>query len=347
MGDLSKPTASHGETSRGSDRYLNPGETSHYGHSNGSTSGSSRKQMKGPDPKAQQLAQIIQEAKMGMQSKTANNGVTYALIGSSGCGKSTLIRKVFIDYLYDGPYAEKDYIITVYTLSKTSDALQHMSKDILVDGNGVDVDAINLDYKTNQEYGKKFNIVNILDDCIHIRHEKMVERMFLIMRNSNITSVVSLQYGKLIPPSIRTSVYFSFCMRQNSPEAIEVMVRGWVGGFLPGNNIHEKIQFYYQWTKEKGFFLLDNMNCRCWQVDGDYTCTELFIQNNISSSAAREEGVDGSDYIKSSSDDLGDEASLASVLDDGGGIKKELKVTECHRRHKSDAALSYPSSKSR
>lgn len=224
---------------------------------------------------------ILYEAKMSMQSKEANNGVTYALIGSSGCGKSTLIRKVFIDYLYDGELADKEYIVLVYTLSKTSDALQGLSKNILIDGNGVDVDHINNDYKTNQAYDKIYNYVNILDDCIHIRHEKMIEQMFLIMRNSNITSVVSLQYGKLIPPSIRTSVYFSFCMRQNSPEAIEVMVRGWVGGFLAGRSIREKVRIYYKWTKDKGFFLLDNLNCRCWQVDVDYNCVELFIQELI------------------------------------------------------------------
>lgn len=242
------------------------------------------KKNKGPDPKAAQLANIINEAKKSMQCKGSDNGVTYALIGSSGCGKTSLIRKVFIDYLYEGPLADKEYVTTIYTLSKTSDALQGLPKTVLVDGNGVDVDNINMDYKTNQEYGKKYNIVNILDDCIHIRHEKMIEQMFLIMRNSNITSVVSLQYGKLIPPSIRTSTYFTFCMRQNSPEAIEVMVRGWVGGFVPGKNMREKIRFYYKWTRVRGFFLLDNLNCRCWQVDENYNCVELFMQEVVEES---------------------------------------------------------------
>jgi len=275
-------------THKGSDRYLGREETSHYekssakqSDSSSSGSGGKKKVEKGPDPKARQLASILYEAKMSMQSKTADNGVTYALIGSSGCGKSTLIRKVFIDYLYDGELADKEYIVTVYTLSKTSDALQGLSKNILIDGNGVDVDQINNDYKTNNVYGKIYNYVNILDDCIHIRHEKMIEQMFLIMRNSNITSVVSLQYGKLIPPSIRTSVYFSFYMRQNSPEAIEVMVRGWVGGFIAGSSIREKVRFYPPINKDKGLFLLDNINCRCWQVDGDYNCVELFIQELI------------------------------------------------------------------
>lgn len=278
------PKRSRDEISKGSDRYLTHGNSSHCEKNNEEQCDSSKKdgkkkKEKGPDPKARQLATILYESKMSMQSKTEDNGVTYALIGSSGCGKSTLIRKVFIDYLYDGELADKEYIVLVYTLSKTSDALQGLSKNILVDGNGVDVDHINNDYKTNQKYNKIYNYVNILDDCIHIRHEKMIEQMFLIMRNSNITSVVSLQYGKLIPPSIRTSVYFSFCMRQNSPEAIEVMVRGWVGGFLQGQSIREKVRFYYRWTKEKGFFLLDNINCRCWQVDGDYNCIELFISD--------------------------------------------------------------------
>ena len=320
MDDRGKQASSRDEKGRVSDRYLSREEISHYGRSSELRGDSSSSSKKGPDPKAAQLAGIIQEAKMGMQSKKENNGVTYALIGSSGCGKSTLIRKVFLDYLYVGPYAEKDYVVTVYTLSKTSDALQHLPKDVLIDGNGVDVDAINLDYKTNQEYDKHYNIVNILDDCIHIRHEKMIEQMFLIMRNSNITSVVSLQYGKLIPPSIRTSVYFSFCMRQNSPEAIEVMVRGWVGGFIPGNNIQEKVRFYYRWTKDKGFFLFDNINCRCWQVDGEYVCTELFITQNTTT--VEDDGSNENDNLM-----IGEEEKEEGQEEEEGGIiPKKKKV---------------------
>jgi hypothetical protein len=205
-----------------------------------------------------------------MQSKTKQNGVTYAFLGSSGCGKSTLLREVFIDQLYNGPLADKEYIIMLMTKSPWADPLQGMPKKILVDGNGIDGDAINLLYQMNVSYNKRYNFVVLVDDVIHVRHNQMLENMFLTMRNTNITSLVSIQYAKLLPPSIRTSVYFSFCMKQNNRDAIEVIVRGWVGAYLPGKRIQEKMDYYQEWTEHHQFFLLDNSN---------YDCQELFIQS--------------------------------------------------------------------
>lgn len=205
-------------------------------------------------------------------SNGKNNGCTYALVGSSGAGKSTLLRKVFFEDIYSD---FKTYLVTVFTESPQSDALQGLEKlKILVDKNGLDEDLINLMYKFNRKFDKIFNFVCVLDDCIHLRYMKQIEKMFLIMRNTNITSVVSLQYPKLIPPSIRTSVYFVFCMRLNFRDSIEQFVRGFLWGYLEGRNIEEKILFYQQWTEDYQFFLLDNLNHKCYKVDKDYNCVE-------------------------------------------------------------------------
>jgi hypothetical protein len=107
----------------------------------------------------------------------------------------------------------------------------------------------------------------------------MVERMFLIMRNSNITSIVSLQHAKLLTPSIRNSIYFAVCMGFNGEEGVEICVRTWLNGYLPGKNLNEKIYAYQEWAQEgHRFFLLDNLNHRCYKVDEQYMCEELFLQ---------------------------------------------------------------------
>lgn len=217
-----------------------------------------------------------------MQSKKIDNGTTWAVIGSSGCGKSTMVKKIHLTDLYQSETKdkEKEYIRVVFTESALSDAFDDLPKDVMVDKHGVDPDMINFCYNMNLKYDKKYNFVLVLDDCIHIRYQKMIEKMFLIMRNMNITSIVSLQYPKLIPPSIRSSVYFTFCMSMNNMEVIETVVRGWMAGYLEGQTIRQKMDTYRAWTESGGghrFYMIDNLNHRCFKVDEHYMCEELFM----------------------------------------------------------------------
>lgn len=256
-----------------------------------------------------------------MQSATSKNGITVAIMGGSGRGKSTLLRKIFIDKLYG---ISKEYIVQIFTESASSDALQNMPKDVIVDGMGVDQDTINFCYKTNQEYDKRYNFVIILDDCIHIRFAKMIERMFLIMRNSNITSVVSLQHPKHIPVSIRNSIYFAICMGFNGGDGAEICVRNWIGGYLPGNTISEKIYHYQEWAHEgHRFFLLDNLNHKCYKVDENYHCEELFLQKRCPSSSSRKRKYenDDDDEMMSNSDEEKEEESLYCINDNDDDYK--------------------------
>jgi hypothetical protein len=222
------------------------------------------------------LAQVILEGKQEMQSDKSKNGVTYAIIGSSGCGKSTMIRKVLLEQVYD----DKKFMVQIFTESAKSDAFKELGKDVLVDSKGLDVDNINFCYHMNEEYDKDYNFVIILDDVIKIKYVDLVERMFLTMRNTNITSVVSLQYPYLIPKSIRTSVYFTFLFHMNNDEAVEAVVRGWLSSYLPGKNIREKMKFYLTWTlgpDKQGhqFFVRDNLNHKIYKCDTEYRCNEL------------------------------------------------------------------------
>ncbi len=232
----------------------------------------------GSDGKDYFLGEVLRHNKKIMQSEEKNNGVTMIMMGSSGCGKSTVIKKILLEECYDGDKKDKDYIVAIYTQSAKSDAFDNLSKDIIIDKSGLDEEVIRLAYQTNMKYDKKYNFVFILDDVIHIRYKKQLEQMFLTMRNLNITSIVSLQYPKLIPPSIRISVYFTFCFCMNNQEGIEQIVRGWLAGYLTGTSIREKMQSYREWTEGangKRFYLLDNLNHSCYQVDEKYSCKKL------------------------------------------------------------------------
>ena len=229
------------------------------------------------------MVDVISQGKQKLQSSEKKNGVTFAFIGSSGCGKSTLIRKVFIDQIFTVRAKEddkKEFIIQVFTESSKSDAFDGLAKDknILMDCKGLDENNINWCYHMNEKYDKKYNFMIILDDVLDIQYKKLVRRMFLIMRNTNISSLVSLQYPNLIPKSVRTSVYFTVLFFLNTDEGIELAVRGWLSAYLPGKNIKEKILHYRGWTQgEEGhqMFLLDNLNHKCYYVNNEYGCKEI------------------------------------------------------------------------
>ena len=231
-----------------------------------------------------------------MQNPEKRNGCTFAIIGSSGCGKSHLLKNVFLDnvYLDDNdklkfglntynPTTKKQkYIIILFTTSAKSDAFEERkvikNKKFIVDKRGVDEDIINYCYNINLKADKKYRFVVILDDCIHIRYQKMIERMFLTMRNMNISSIISLQYAKLIQPAIRTSVYFTFLFCQNSEEGIEIAVRSWLSCYLAGNTTKAKMETFRLWTNSgEGhcFYMLDNLNHTCFKVNENYECEQL------------------------------------------------------------------------
>ena len=256
------------------------------------------------------LHEILIEAKEQMNSDEKKNGVTFAMMGSSGCGKSTVIKDVFIDKVFGKEATksrgERQFIIQIMTQSAKSDAFKKLKKDVLVDAKGLDEDNINFCYHMNENYDKKYNFMFILDDVLDIRHKDLLQRMFLTMRNTNISSMVSLQYPKLIPPSIRTSVYFALFFMFNNDEAIEIAVRGWLARYFPGKTIKEKIGYYHEWVSGAdghNFFLVDNLGHKAYRVDAstpEYMTFEmrpLSTQEQVfhSASSYSRKDVDGGD----------------------------------------------------
>jgi ABC-type cobalamin/Fe3+-siderophores transport system ATPase subunit len=237
------------------------------------------------------MAKLIVEAKKSLQDEnnSQKNGSTFALFGSSGSGKTSLLANVF----FEGVYKPKsDYIITVFTESLYSNALQKIRNypEIIVDSAGFDADMVKWMYQMNYEHNKKYNFVICLDDVINVKTLPVVHNAFLTYRNMNITSIVSLQYLKLCPLSVRGSIYFTLLMCGNSHEVIEPIVKAYMMMYLPATmQMSEKIIAYDHLTKNYCFFLFDNLNRKCYYVDGsDYTCREMGVfdkgENDVASS---------------------------------------------------------------
>jgi hypothetical protein len=227
------------------------------------------------------LADLVRQQKRDLQGDSGENknGITVVVVGSSGCGKSTMIKTIFLEDVYS---AHSKFLTTLFTNSQKSDALKKLDKNIIICGAGVDEDYIRWCFQMNNEYDKRYNFVTMLDDVIDFRHSLLVNQMFLIMRNTNMTSFCSLQYPNHIPPAIRISAYFTFCFSSNNQQGIEMCVRYYLAGYLPGGTIRQKMDAYREWTeggegKGRGhrFFMLDNLNHTCFRIDENYMCYKM------------------------------------------------------------------------
>jgi hypothetical protein len=227
------------------------------------------------------LADLLREAKGELQSGDKKNGVTYALFGASNSGKSTLLRKIFIDDLYkntQGMRDEDEWIMTLFTGSKYADPLvgaKDTNEDLMVDNLGLNADLYQWMYNMNYTYDKRYNFVVLIDDIITVKNYAVVFQAFLTYRNMNITSVVSLQYLKLCPLPVRSSLYFCFLLPINSNEGIEQLVRGYLAMYLPGEGLQDKINQYKILCKDHCFFLMDNLRHKCFYVDNEYYAREV------------------------------------------------------------------------
>lgn len=229
------------------------------------------------------LGDVIRAAKVKMQEDNTEkrNGVTYALFGGSGSGKSTLLRKVFIDDVYSNQRIQKkedEYIPLFFTESKYADPLQGLqadSDDVVLSPCGVNPELYEWMYTMNYTYKKKYNFVVMVDDCIGIKSIPIIYKAFLTFRNMNITSVVSLQYLKLCPLSIRSSLYFVFLLSSINNDAVRQIVEAYMYMYLPGANIPEKMYLYSIMTRDHSFFMLDNLTHHCYYVTNDYVAYEI------------------------------------------------------------------------
>lgn len=230
------------------------------------------------------LALILREAKSNLQvdNQEKRNGVTYALFGASGSGKSTLLRKVFIDDVYSNRTIVKktdEYLPLFFTESKYADPLKGLRGDpnasVILDACGVNEDLYKWMYMMNYTYEKKYNFVVMVDDVITVKSIPVIFKAFLTYRNMNITSVVSLQYLKLCPLSIRTSLYFVFLLSTSNNDAIKQFVEAYMYMYLPGKNIPEKMNLFFEMTRDYCFFMIDNLRHKCFYVTGDYIAYEM------------------------------------------------------------------------
>lgn len=179
-------------------------------------------------------------------------GNTTILIGSSKKGKTTLIM-----YLYRKYYNSKKIISFLFAPHVHSKAYKSNNNLLKCsEFNKQCEKLIRLQKYINSKCENKYEFMNILDDTLNIRYNGLLNDMILTYRNSNISSIISLQYSNLFSKAIRSNanniIFFGF----NTDEAIEVVINSFLKSYffrLGCKTMNENIELYKKMTKDHGF----------------------------------------------------------------------------------------------
>lgn len=150
-------------------------------------------------------------------------GNTILLVASSKRGKSTIMREI-----YDKHYKDNKNIIPIL-ISPSS----HIGIFKDIDSRVIKINKFNNDtvqlikdlaYIQNKT-DNAYEFLIMIDDCIDVRFNKILNNLILVLRNSNFSTIISLQYDKLLSKQARSSVNNIICGGLNTDEAIESLLK--------------------------------------------------------------------------------------------------------------------------
>lgn len=179
-------------------------------------------------------------------------GNTTFLIGSSKRGKSTLLM-----YIYDNYY--KNSISTLFSINSH---IKLYKRKNLINCNKFNDKCATLIKKMkyiNHKCDNKYEFTLLFDDITNIRYNNLVNELILTYRNSNISSIVSLQYPNLLSKQARGSINNLLFFGLNNDESIVVALNSFLKSKfsqLGYKKEVDQINLYRQLTNDHQFIYL-------------------------------------------------------------------------------------------
>lgn len=184
-----------------------------------------------------------------------DTGNTIFIIGSSKMGKSTCMMHLYRKY-----FDKKNFISMLFSKSKHIDVYKDNNRLMKCDTfNNDSAKLINLEKFINSKTRNKYNFMNMLDDIVDVKFNKLLNEMIMTYRNSNISCIVSMQYAKLLAKNARTNINNIILFGFNTDESIEDIIKTYLKGYfgkLGLKSMDEKINFYRKVCENHGFIYL-------------------------------------------------------------------------------------------
>lgn len=186
-----------------------------------------------------------------------NTGNTTALIASSKAGKSTMLMEMFRKY-----YDSSDMITTLFSVNSQIDLYRKAGKNLLrynrFDDNAQKM--IRASKLINTRTKNKYQFCFLFDDVLNAKNSTLFNNLICTYRNSNISTIICLQYTYLLSKSNRCNINNVLLGRLNSDESVEDVVKTFLASFLNKMGIlkmRDMIAFYKKATEDHGFIYIN------------------------------------------------------------------------------------------
>lgn len=182
-------------------------------------------------------------------------GNTTFILGSSKMGKTTALMKI-----YDQYYSGNDFVSTLWTANPQI-KLYIGHKNLLKSGiwNKQSEEVIMAQKKIQTGTNNKYKFCNIFDDVINVRNNTLLDNLILTYRNSDMSSIISLQYSNLMSKCSRANCNNILAFGFITDESIVVVIKTFLTGYLRKqgiDNLSDQINWYREVTSNYRFIYI-------------------------------------------------------------------------------------------
>lgn len=180
-----------------------------------------------------------------------DTGNSFVILGSSKAGKTT-----FMVELYKKIFENQPVITTLFSINEHADIYKPLN---IIKCNKFNRDCerlINQMKKVNMKNNNKFEYLLLFDDIIDAKYSQLLNGLILTYRNSNFSSLISLQYPYLLSKASRSSINQCFFGRFNTDESIENVCKSFLSSYftkLGYSTLPGQVALYKELTKDYCF----------------------------------------------------------------------------------------------
>jgi len=182
-------------------------------------------------------------------------GCTISLIGASRAGKTSLMKYIYNEFF-------NKHITTLFSYSLQADTYKDVSKKVHCSPEYYPEIVKECSY-INRVCNNKFNFCFIFDDIIglHLKNDPQLLKLCTILRNSDCSTIYSVQDPVLMNSIGRGNVNFNMIFKQNSDTECEKVIKHYLRSYLPVRmSMNEKIQLFKELVDNHHFIFIDNLN---------------------------------------------------------------------------------------
>lgn len=211
--------------------------------------------------------EILDDLKLDISTKT---GQTMCILGSGQVGKTTRMMEIYKQY-YE---PNKNIISTLFSIN--SHIKLYSGHKNLLRYNGFDKNAekyIKLQKYINSKTKNNYFFLSLIDDVIDAKYKNILNEMILTYRNSNISTIICLQYGYLLSKMNRANVNRILIFKSNSAESIKDLINTFLKPYfirLGVRNYDDQVNLFKYVTENRGFFYINNFK-------DEMTCHRILI----------------------------------------------------------------------